>query len=312
LTRQIEQADELARRFAARPQSFTDEEIAARAVPAWLQKEASVPKESLRCLQGEPPLWLRAKRGSVEQVISALGAIHPADFLLPEALEYRGETDLFSTEEYKRGLFELQDISSQAVGYACAPKAGQSWWDACAGEGGKTLHLSDLMENKGLIWASDRADWRLQKLKRRTARAGVFNYRAALWDGSAKLPTRTQFDGILVDAPCSGTGTWQRNPHARWTATPQDVQELAALQRRLLGHVVSLLKRGGKLVYSVCTLTKAETSEIASWLTEQHPHLKPLSAPNPLYRDAPAAAEHWLWPHESGGNGMYIAVWCRD
>ncbi|MGC8000561.1 hypothetical protein ACP3XN_24520, partial [Salmonella enterica] len=83
------------------------------------------------------------------------------------------------------------------------------------------------MENSGLIWASDRAAWRLQKLKRRTARAKVFNYRVAMWDGGVKLPTKTKFDGVLVDAPCSGLGTWQRNPHARWTTTPGDVAELA-------------------------------------------------------------------------------------
>src|SRR5205823_5977071 len=128
---------------------------------------------------------------------------------LPEALVYEGETDLFRTPEFHAGEFEIQDLSSQAVGWLCDPKPGETWWDACAGEGGKLLHLSDLMQNKGLIWASDRAAWRLQKLKRRTARAKVFNYRAALWDGGAKLPTKTKFDGVLVDAPCSGLGTWR-------------------------------------------------------------------------------------------------------
>src|SRR6185295_17316743 len=128
----------------------------------------------------------------------------------------------------------------------------------CAGEGGKTMHLSALMENKGLIWASDRAAWRLKNLKRRAARAKVFNFRSELWDGGAKLPTKTKFDGILVDAPCSGVGTWQRNPHARWTTTLDDVRELGAVQLQLLDRVAGSLKPEGRLIYSVCTLTRTE------------------------------------------------------
>jgi hypothetical protein len=127
--------------------------------------------------------------------------------------------------------------------------------------GGKTLHLSDLMQNQ-LIWASDRAAWRLQKLRRRAARAKVFNYRPVQWDGGARLPTRTRFDGVLVDAPCSGLGTWQRNPHARWTTTPDDVRELAVVQQQLLANVAPSVKPGGRLIYSVCTLTRGRADDI--------------------------------------------------
>ena len=95
------------------------------------------------------------------------------------------------------------------------------------------------------------------------SRAKLFNYRAALWDGSPRLPTKAKFDGILVDAPCSGVGTWQRNPHARWTTTPNDVAELAAVQAKLLGNIASSVKPGGRLVYAVCTLTRAETTAVA-------------------------------------------------
>lgn len=178
------------------------------------------------------------------------------------------------------------------------PQPGQTWWDACAGEGGKLLHLSELMENKGLIWASDRAAWRLEKLKRRTARARVFNYRAATWDGSAKLPTRTKFDGVLIDAPCSGVGTWGRNPHARWTTTPEDVRELSAVQRQLLEHALPALKPGGKLVYAVCTLTRPETVEVAEAFGGAPAGLKPVSIT-------------WLRPEEIAGNGMFVAAWQR-
>ena len=169
---------------------------------------------------GEPKLWLRAKRGTAEALAEKLFGAEVSR-LLPDALLYRGEEDLFKTPEFHAGEFEIQDIASQVVGLLCDPKPGETWWDTCAGEGGKTLHLSDLMQNKGLIWASDRAEWRLTKLKRRTGRAKVFNYRSVFWDGGAKLPTKTKFDGVLVDAPCSGIGTWQRNPQARWTTEPK-------------------------------------------------------------------------------------------
>ena len=186
----------------------------------------------LRAIQAEPTLWLRAQPGRAQMLQQVLGFTRPG--ALPDALAYTGEQDLFRTPEFHAGEFELQDIASQAVGLACAPAPGQTWWDACAGEGGKTLHLADLMQNKGVVWASDRHTGRLETLKRRAARAKLFNYRTVVWDGSARLPTKTKFDGILVDAPCSGVGTWQRNPQARWTTTPEDVEALAtALEEAL-------------------------------------------------------------------------------
>ena len=217
--------------------------------------------------------------------------------------------DLFRTAEFHAGEFELQDISSQIVGLVCDAKPGETWWDACAGEGGKALHLCDLMRNKGLLWASDRVEWRLQKLKQRAARAKVFNYRAAPWDGGAKLPTKTKFNGILVDAPCSGMGTWQRNPQARWTTTPQDVNELSEVQKALLANVAGSLKPGGRLIYSVCTLTEAETIGVAENFSQRFPELKPLSFSNPATPQAPSANSLLLWPHDVEGNGMFICGW---
>jgi 16S rRNA (cytosine967-C5)-methyltransferase len=203
----------------------------------------------------------------------------------------------------------------------CNPQPGTTWWDACAGGGGKTLHLSALMENRGLIWASDREEWRLKKLRQRAARAKCFNYRAALWDGGAKLPTRTKFDGVLLDAPCSGVGTWGRNPHARWTATAGDVRELAAVQRRLLTHAAPSVKPGGKLLYAVCTLTREETGGVVEWFNSNMAGFDPLPlklqvgrvtpcAPLPGRSDEGAPAITW-WPQETGGNGMFVAAWRR-
>lgn len=299
--KRVEQAAALHARFMADPKSVKPETLAVRAVPEWLATEMEFPPGYLAQLQRDPALWLRARPGAGDALAKSLFACERSD-RSPEALRFTGTQDLFRTEQFKAGEFEIQDLASQLVGLACAPQPGETWWDACAGEGGKTLHLCDLMQNKGVVWASDRHTGRLDTLKRRAARAKLFNYRTALWDGSAKLPTKTKFDGILVDAPCSGVGTWQRNPHARWTTTPDDVRELAAAQLALLNHVAGSLKPNGRLVYSVCTLTRTETNGVADAFSAAHAELEPL----PLLG---AGARVTFWPHELNANGMFIAAW---
>ena len=309
---QIKLALGLAERFAREPQSFSDAEMVAAALPAWLREQMEVTPAWVRALQAEPKLWLRARRGQGSELARKLGDCSVlGEGPLAEILEYKGKTDLFRTPQFHAGEFELQDISSQAVGIICNARPGETWWDACAGEGGKTLQLSDLMENKGLIWASDRAQWRLQRLRRRAARARAFNYRSALWDGGPKLPTKTKFDGVLLDAPCSGIGTWHRNPHARWTTKVQDMRELAALQLQLLSNAAGSVKPGGKLIYAVCTLTRRETVEVAKAFERQAVGFEPLPVGNPLSPGAPARAEIYLLPQEFGGNGMFVAAWLR-
>ena len=313
LRRQIQDALGLAERYAKRPDSFTDAELMARAVPGWLTTVMEPAAAWVRTLQMEPRLWLRARRGQGRALAAKLGDCHVfGDGILTDTLEYRGHRDLFCTREFHAGEFELQDISSQAVGLICEPHPGEKWWDACAGEGGKLLHLAELMENQGLIWASDRAAWRLAKLKRRAARAGVFNYRAGIWDGGRRLPTKTQFDGVLVDAPCSGIGTWQRNPHARWTTTAQDVKELCELQSQLLMNAAAGVKIRGKLIYAACTLTYSETSGVIKAFEAGFPHFERLALGNPLGSGMTRRSEPlYLLPQAAGGNGMCVAAWVR-
>ena len=301
---QIRRSRELATLFARDPSAFSDNDLVAQVAPDWLSGEMEISPAWARAIQAEPRLWLRAQPGQGQELCNKLGDAKLGENLFPDAVIYHGEKDLFQCDEFHAGEFEIQDIASQAVGWLCAPKPGEKWWDACAGEGGKTLHLSALMQNKGLIWASDRAAWRMQSLKRRAARAKVFNFRAAAWDGGAKPPTKTKFDGILVDAPCSGIGTWQRNPHARWTTTQQDVLELSAIQQRLLAHAAPSLKPGGKLIYAVCTLTRSETIGVAADFNAR------CSDFEPLVQDG-LAGTRTIFPQDFGGNGMFIAGWRR-
>ena len=313
LRTKLERAQELDHRFRQDPHSFPAAELIERAVPKWIASETKVTADWARALQAEPAVWLRAKSGRTEEVTMALGDCRALGTgPLANALEYTGEEDLFRTSMFHAGSFEIQDVNSQLVGLVCAPRPGETWWDACAGEGGKLLHLSDLMENKGLIWASDRASWRLQKLKRRAARAGVFNYRAVAWDGGSKRPTKTKFDGVLVDAPCSGVGTWQRNPHAKWTLRPEDVAELAELQASILTHAAPAVKPGGKLIYAVCTLTRSETTKVAEDFSRAHPQFKPMPFRNPLTGKHYAEGHCVFDPSENRGNGMFVAAWKLD
>ncbi len=304
LNEQIRKSRELAKSFAANPKTFSDADLIAHIGPEWLAGELDISPAWARAIQGEPRLWLRAQPGHGRELVNRLGWAQLAQNM-PDAVHYQGEEDLFQREEFHAGEFEIQDIASQAVGWLCAPQPGETWWDTCAGEGGKTLHLSALMQNKGLIWASDRAEWRLKSLKRRAGRARVFNFRSVPWDGGVKPPTKTKFDGILVDAPCSGVGTWQKNPHARWTTNMVDVQELSAIQKRLLAHAAPSVKTGGKLIYAVCTLTRSETTEVVNDFNGKFSvDFEPLALEG-------AVAAKFIWPQDLGGNGMFIASWRR-
>ena len=307
VTAQLKRALDLDSGYAERPESFSDEKMLARCLPAWTGKEVQVSAPWVRSLQTRPRLWLRAKPGTGKALSRKLR--HSKACGLPDAVLFFGEEDLFRAPEFHAGDFEIQDLSSQAVGLWCAPQPGETWWDACAGEGGKTLHLSALMQNKGLIWASDRADWRLKRLKMRAGRAGCFNYRAVPWEGGTKPPTKTRFDGVLVDAPCSGTGTWQRNPHARWTTGLEDIRELAEVQRRLLLNVAGAVKPGGRLIYAVCTLTRSETDGVADAMDRDLQGFAPLPLPDLFDPGKAPAPRQWIWPQNNGSNGMFVAAW---
>ncbi len=320
LPQRVQAALDLQNRFDADHSAIKPEALASLALPAWALASLDFPTPEartayLRQLQSPPSLWIRPQREFAASLARALRHTAAPDLrpsglslpppALPVALRYTGPSDLFKAEEFKKGLFEIQDLASQLVGHACAPEPGSTWWDACCGEGGKTLHLSDLMDNKGVIWATDRHTGRLATLRKRAGRAQAFNYRTVTWNGGPFLPTKTKFDGILVDAPCSGVGTWQRNPHARWTSTEQDVKELAEIQLQLLENTHKALKPGGRLIYAVCTITRQETTDIVNAFSAAHPELEPV----PFTTLGRTESSLFLWPHELDANGMFIAAW---
>jgi 16S rRNA (cytosine967-C5)-methyltransferase len=312
LEKRLDQAMGFADTYSRHPQAFPDEDLLAGAIPQWVHGVVEVPIGWVRALQREPRLWLRARPETAKRLALTLGGPTDAvEGVLPDSVEYRGTRDLFRTGAFHRGELEIQDVSSQVVGLCCAPKSGERWWDVCAGEGGKTLHLADLLRGKGEVLGTDRASWRLERLHERVARAKTNLVKAVVWDEQHPVPGPDPFDGVLVDAPCSGLGTWGRNPHARWTATEKDVAELAVCQLRLLDKAAPAVKPGGRLVYSVCTVTRAETFEVAKAFLAAHPEFEPAPFGDPFQPENPPAAERLFWPQDTGGNGMFVAAWRR-
>ncbi|WP_300537141.1 RsmB/NOP family class I SAM-dependent RNA methyltransferase [Sphingosinicella sp.] len=178
---------------------------------------------------------------------------------------------------YNDGRVEVQDEGSQLIAAACRAQPGMTVVDLCAGAGGKTLALAADMENRGRLIACDTDRSRLSRLAPRAARAGAANIETRLLDPGREAETLGDLlgaaDVVLIDAPCSGTGTWRRNPEARWRLTPQRLARLTALQAHLADLGARLLKPGGRLVYAVCSLLPEEGRLQAEALSTGHPDL---------------------------------------
>jgi 16S rRNA (cytosine967-C5)-methyltransferase len=315
----MDEVREIERLFLSNPEDFP-QELLEKVVPEWMKDEMRISRPWLIEIQRPPVLWIRCQNpqarhlGNIDRQPASESLqghrelphwLRPALENWRETLEYVGDSDLFRSEAFHHGELEIQDISSQIVSRLTNPKPGEKWWDACSGEGGKTMHLCQLMQNKGLIMATDRAEWRIQNLKKRAARAGVFNYQAERWNGlHDKNPTQAgKFDGILVDAPCTGVGTWQKNPDGRWRLTPEAIVDMRTTQVELLRQVWRSLKPGGRLVYAVCTMTQKETTDVTKMFQDQVAEAQP--EPFPFVQDTQLT----LWPHQVRGNGMFMAQW---
>jgi 16S rRNA (cytosine967-C5)-methyltransferase len=236
----------------------------------------------------------------------------------PLGLVLDGRINAFSLPSFREGLFEVQDEGSQLLGMLVDPPPTRVV-DACAGAGGKTLQLAAEMKNRGELFALDVEEGRLEELKRRARRAGVHNVRARIIpkDDTALEALKDllgRADRVLVDAPCSGSGTLRRKPDARYRFTPALLAEHVERQAALLARFAQLVKPGGQLVYGTCSVLREENEEVVSAFLAAHPDfsLKPASERLPASAaDAAPAGYLRLFPHRHGTDGFFGALLLR-
>ncbi len=269
----LARAAALAKVFGATAE-FDDTDL----VPEWMRSmlPTDFPFDRyLADLRRRPPMWLRvqtAERDRLAAELQSCGlAVRRHERVETAFAVENPKVNLFTLESFRRGEFEVQDLASQCIGLVAAPKSGERWLDACAGAGGKTLELADLMERTGTVVACDIRGYKLDDLRTRARRAGFPNIRTKEWDGKPfKDKMREQFDGVLVDAPCSCSGVWRRNPDGRWTLKPEDVTEAAALQLRILEAASTAVRPGGVLIYATCSLFSHENEEVVKAFLAAH------------------------------------------
>ena len=255
-------------------------------------------------LQTRPPTWLRLRNEAFKKALTDAEIPFEEHPQIPGAVSIPAGRSLGPLGS--SGQFEVQDIASQAVGVVAAPKAGSDWWDACAGAGGKALQLADAMGRDGKVFATDVRPEALANCKKRARTDGIPNVRMQEHDLVKGEPFTKEFDGVLVDAPCSGWGTWSRNPDARWRTDPRDPAQKRNLQLRMLNNAAQCVKPGGVLVYAVCTFTTEETTEVLEGFLKEQSNFALDPFAHPLSGE-PADGSIQIWPWDGPGDAMFIA-----
>lgn len=270
-----------------------------------------MPISVLSSFQTRPKLWIRSTEQTPKGLFSYLAdrkiqfTAHPNhqfSFALQDSI------NLFEVDDYRKGKLEIQDLSSQGVGLVCNPKPGDIWWDVCAGSGGKSLHLAAMMKGKGLIYATETHQYRLTELRKRISRNDLFNIIKPLeWDGKA-LPTfKSLPDQVLIDAPCSCSGTWRRSPDIRWHPLDDRITHYSQLQLNLLTLASQILEKGGKIIYATCSIFKKENEEVVESFLHLNPEFEMVTITCPFTGNEFSNGIKFL-PPTTDGNVMYVAV----
>ncbi|UCE32622.1 MAG: RsmB/NOP family class I SAM-dependent RNA methyltransferase, partial [Burkholderiales bacterium] len=304
----------------ARPQASVPTAVRL-SLPDWLYEAlaaeyGSAEAEAIGTALLEPaPLDLRVNtlRASVAAARSSLArqGIRAEPIAgLPAGLRVHGKPALEGTQVYAQGWIEVQDAGSQWLAQLVAAPRGAVVVDFCAGAGGKALALAVAMRASGQIYALDVSARRLQRLQPRLARAGVTMVQPMVIDGERdpKLERlRGRADRVLVDAPCSGTGTLRRNPDLKWRLQPQDIAGFAAAQQRILEAAAALVRPGGRLIYATCSLLSAENEAVARAFERVHPEFEPLA----LEGEGSGRGYACRLPHVHGCDGFFAAGFAR-
>ncbi len=314
-----------------------DAPVAALAdIPSWLSSsfEQAFGDRALaegQALARRAPVDLRVNRLKVKRstVLERLAEFDPqpvdslADavrIMAPEGAQKSPRLE--GLEAFRRGWFEIQDMGSQMVSVLTGVKSGMQVLDLCAGSGGKTLAMAAQMGNKGQIYAYDQDARRLDPMSERLQRAGAHNVRILPADNQGALDKlNNKMDVVLIDAPCSGSGTWRRKPDSKWRLTNDQLEQRLEEQRAVLTQGARAVKPGGRLVYVTCSVLPQENSEQIAWFLEDNAEFSLLS-PAQVWREtqsapAPVSAISvpdllQLTPASHGTDGFFIAIALRN
>ncbi len=285
----------------------------AGTAPAWLVRQlaaSDIDATAGAAMLGRAPLDLRANRlKTTREALMALLPVAAETTQAPNALRLPGGTPAESWPEFGQGLFEVQDTGSQLACAALAVQPGEAVVDLCAGGGGKTLALAAAMDNRGRLLACDIDRSRLSRLPGRAARAGALAETRLLDPGrerEALADWLGKADAVLVDAPCSGTGTWRRGPEARWRLTPQALLRYARTQAQVLRLGADLVRPGGRLTYVVCSLLDAEGVDVVQAFLAEVPGWR--AAPQTIGAGSPRGTGLRITPLHDGTDGFFFAT----
>ena len=254
-------------------------------IPDWLaetlEKElGSNWEKEMEALNEQAPTTLRTNRlkTTPKHLISELKEENIESFEVrgfPDAVQLEEKKNVFLTSAFKEGLFEVQDAGSQKIGAFLEVEPGMRVVDACAGAGGKTLHLAAMMENKGQIIALDIYEWKLAELKRRAKRAGAHNIETRLIsDNKVIKRLHEKADRLLIDAPCSGLGVLKRNPDSKWKIDQDFIDRIKKEQAQILQDYSKIIKKGGKMVYATCSILPSENRGQVDAFLENNPNFQ--------------------------------------
>ncbi|WP_340264478.1 RsmB/NOP family class I SAM-dependent RNA methyltransferase [Sphingobium mellinum] len=278
-------------------------------VPGWLEPLLAAPVEQ-DALLGRAPVDLRVNR--LKALPDAVAPLFPEAVRiagLPDALRLPEGWPVEQSDPWKHGRVEVQDAGSQLISAACGAQPGMTVIDLCAGAGGKTLALAAAMAGRGTLIAADTIRSRLARLDPRAVRAGATFIETLLLDQGHEAGALESLNGradvVLVDAPCSGTGTWRRNPEARWRLNPARLDRLVREQARILDFAAPLLAPGGVLVYATCALTDREGRDQVEDFLARHPRWT--ADPVAMAAGRPHGPGRLLTPGHDATDGFYFA-----
>ena len=288
-------------------------------VEKWLREFKDIRAVEALCSTNnlEPPLTIRAnplktERELLQQLLHDEGYSSSLTAFSPYGLTVNKKEDIFKTGAFRSGLFEVQDEGSQLITMLTGAKPGEYVIDACAGNGGKSLFLSGLMKAQGTVLAMDTHAGKLANLRRRAGRSRASNIRTIIPEGTDLKQRKGIADCVFVDAPCSGMGVFRRNPDSKWRLIEQDILELAAKQKEILREYSELVKPGGRLVYTTCTISREENEEVVSAFLEERKEfcLIPAAEVNQEVFDKFMTEEGFFrsLPHVHGTDGFFGAV----